>query len=130
MVDRDEDRTDHDRIEQASAHDRRARGQSPPALRSRGPLRPIGVSAIQLSTFHAVSSTVPSTHLTTATGCSVSRGFCGAPPQIRSTSARISCSVMSFGHPGQSSRGCRERALGRESTRLNLVHDAAGDPLW
>ena len=41
-------------------------------------------------TRQTVSSTVPSTHFTTATGFSVKRGLCGLPPQIFSISRCIS----------------------------------------
>ena len=43
-------------------------------------------------TCQTVSSTVPSTHLTTATGRSPNFGRAGLPPQMRSTSALMSCS--------------------------------------
>ena len=44
------------------------------------------------ATCQTLSSTVPSTHLTIATGRSPRLGCCGLPPQMRSTSALISCS--------------------------------------
>jgi len=42
------------------------------------------------ATCHTVSSRVPSTHFTTATGRSPKVGFSGLPPQMRSTSCWIS----------------------------------------